>query len=165
MIKKEDDLTFVCYFYIIHLYKQTINQTKYLVPLLLTFNNQEKSIYVPKRIGHFSPLMLSLAVCQLNTWVILVEKVICVTPGHKSKIKIKCLCHWIGSILWIFPMLYGPINKLLQYPSIYLDTIPRNWISSSFFVPAWHFYLENENWKVIRYLQPYVQALLYPKYL
>ena len=67
ILKKEDNLTFVCYFHIIHLYKQTMNQTKYLVPLLLTFNNQEKSIYVPKSIGHFSPLMLPLAVCQLRT--------------------------------------------------------------------------------------------------
>ena len=65
------DLTFVCYFHIINLYKQTMNKTKYLVPLLLTFNNQGKSIYVHKSIGHFSPLMLLLAVCQLNTsyWV------------------------------------------------------------------------------------------------
>ena len=31
-------------FHIIHIYKQTMNQTKYLVPLLSTFNNQEKSI-------------------------------------------------------------------------------------------------------------------------
>ena len=67
ILKKKDDLTFVCYFHIIHLYKQTINQTKYLVPLFLIFNNQEKSIYVPKSIGHFSPLMLPLAVYQLNT--------------------------------------------------------------------------------------------------
>ena len=65
--KKEDDLTIVCYFHIIHLYKLTMNQTKYLILLLLTSNNQEKSIYVPKSIGHFSPLMLPLAVCQLNT--------------------------------------------------------------------------------------------------
>ena len=49
------------FFHIIHLYKQTMNQTKYLAPLLLTFNNQEKSIYVPKSIGHFSPIMLQLA--------------------------------------------------------------------------------------------------------
>ena len=34
-----------------------MNQTKYLVPFLLTFNNQEKSVYVPKSICHFSPLM------------------------------------------------------------------------------------------------------------
>ena len=54
-------------FHIIHLCKQTINQTKYLVLLLLTFNKQEKSIYVAKSIGHFSPLMLPLAVSQLNT--------------------------------------------------------------------------------------------------
>ena len=52
ILKKEDDLTFVCDFHIIHLYKQKMNQNKYLVPLLLTFNNQEKCIYVPKRIGH-----------------------------------------------------------------------------------------------------------------
>ena len=64
----------------------------------------------------------------LGKWVILVEKVICVTPGHKSKIEIKCLCHLIGSILCIFPMLYGPINKL-QYSSIYLDKIPKKIIS------------------------------------
>ena len=47
--------------------RQTINQTKYLVLDFLTFNNQEKSIYVPKSIGHFSPLMLPIAVSQLNT--------------------------------------------------------------------------------------------------
>ena len=58
ILKKKDDLTFACYFPIVYLYKQTMNQTKYLVTLLLTFNNQQKSIYVPKRIGHFSPLML-----------------------------------------------------------------------------------------------------------
>ena len=67
MLWKEDNITMVSYFHIIHLYKQTMNQTKYFVPLLLTFNNQEKSIYVPKIIGHFSPFMLPLAVCQLNT--------------------------------------------------------------------------------------------------
>ena len=67
ILKKEHNLTFVCYFHIIHLYKLTMNQTKYLVPLLLTSNNQEKSIYVPQSIGHFSPLMLPLEVCQLNT--------------------------------------------------------------------------------------------------
>ena len=67
ILQKEDDSIFVCYFHIIHLYKQTMNQTKYLAPLLLPLNNQEKSIYEPKSIGHFSPLMLSLAVCQLNT--------------------------------------------------------------------------------------------------
>ena len=55
ILKKEDDLTFVCYFHIIHLYKLTMNQTKYLVPLLLTSNKQEKSIYVPKSIYPFSP--------------------------------------------------------------------------------------------------------------
>ena len=44
-----------------------MNQTKYLVPLLLTFNNQEKSIYVPKSIGNFIPLMLPLAVWD-NLW-------------------------------------------------------------------------------------------------
>ena len=63
----------VCYFHIIYLYKLTMNQTKYLVPLLLTFNKQEKSIYVPKSIGHFSPLMLPLAVCQptpLSEWLL-----------------------------------------------------------------------------------------------
>ena len=32
--------------------------------LLLTFNNQEKSLYVPKSMDNFSPLMLPLAVCQ-----------------------------------------------------------------------------------------------------
>ena len=53
--------------HIIHLYKLTKNETKYLVPLLLTSNNQKKSNYVPKSIGHFSPLMLPLDVCQLNT--------------------------------------------------------------------------------------------------
>ena len=58
ILKKEDNLTFVCDFLIIHLYKQTMNQTKYFVPLLLTFNNKEKSIYVPKSIDHFSILML-----------------------------------------------------------------------------------------------------------
>ena len=42
ILKKEDDHTSVCYFHIIHLYKQTINQTKTLVSLLITFNNQEK---------------------------------------------------------------------------------------------------------------------------
>ena len=40
-------------------------------------------------------------------WVILVEKVICVTLGHKNKIEIKCWCHLIGSILCFFPMLLG----------------------------------------------------------
>ena len=55
-LKKEDNLTFVCYFHVIHIYKQTMNQTKYLVPLLLTFNKQEKTIYVPKSIGHLAPL-------------------------------------------------------------------------------------------------------------
>ena len=64
---QEDDLIFVCYFHIIHLYKLTMNQTKYLVPLLWTSNNPKKSIYVPKSIGHFSPLMVPLAVCPLNT--------------------------------------------------------------------------------------------------
>ena len=63
---KEDDLSFDCCFPIIHLCIQTMNQTKYLVPLLLTLSNQEKSIYVPKSISHFSPLNLPLAVCQLN---------------------------------------------------------------------------------------------------
>ena len=67
ILKKEDDLFFVCYFHIIYLYKQTITLTKYLVPLLITYNNQEKYIYVPKSIGYFSPLMLPLAVCQLGT--------------------------------------------------------------------------------------------------
>ena len=64
ILKKEDNRAFVCYFHIIHLYKQTMNRPKYLVP---TFNNQEESIYIPKSIGHFSPLMLPLAVCQLRT--------------------------------------------------------------------------------------------------
>ena len=67
ILKKEDNPTFVCYFHIIHPNKQTKNQTKYLVPLLLTFKKQEKSIYVPKSIGHFSHFMLPLAECQLNT--------------------------------------------------------------------------------------------------
>ena len=68
--------------------------------------------------------------------VILVEKVICIMLGHKSNIEIKCLCHWIGSILCIFPMLYEPINKLLQYPSIYLDKFQEIEFLSFFFVPA-----------------------------
>ena len=67
ILKKEDNLIFACYFHIIDQYKKSMNQTKYLVPLLLTFANQEKSIYVPKSIAHFSPLMLPLAVYQLNT--------------------------------------------------------------------------------------------------
>ena len=50
-----------------HLYKLTMNQTKYLVPLLLTSNNQEKSINIPKIISHLSLLMLPLEVCKLNT--------------------------------------------------------------------------------------------------
>ena len=62
----------------------------------------------------------------IDSRVNLVEKVICVTPGHKSKIEIKCLRHLIRYFLCIFPMLYGPINKLLQYPSVYLDKILRN---------------------------------------
>ena len=32
-----------------------MNQTKYFVPLLETFNIQEKSIYVPEIIGKFQP--------------------------------------------------------------------------------------------------------------
>ena len=43
--QKKDTLTFVCYFHIIHLYKLTMNQTKYLVPLLLTFINEERSFF------------------------------------------------------------------------------------------------------------------------
>ena len=34
--KKEDKLIFVCYFHILQLYKQIMNQTKQLLPLLLT---------------------------------------------------------------------------------------------------------------------------------
>ena len=51
ILKKEDKLTSACYFHIIHLYKQKINQTKYLMPLLLTFNNQEKLFMLLKALA------------------------------------------------------------------------------------------------------------------
>ena len=46
ILKTEDYLTFDCYFHIFHLYKQTMNKTKYFVPLLLTFTNQKKSLFM-----------------------------------------------------------------------------------------------------------------------
>ena len=63
--KKEDNLTSVSYSHIIHLYKQIMNQTQLLLPLLLTFYSQEMVNKVAKSIDHFSPHMMLLVVYHL----------------------------------------------------------------------------------------------------
>ena len=57
----------VYYFHIMHLCKQIMNQTKQLLQLLLTCYSLDKYYYVAKSIGHLSPFMPPLAVCQLKT--------------------------------------------------------------------------------------------------
>ena len=68
IIKKEEDRNFVCYFHIIHIFKQAMNQIKCLVQFLLTFLTTRKSQFMYlKALAISAPFMLPLAVCQLNT--------------------------------------------------------------------------------------------------